>query len=134
MIHVVRADSSNIYSCTRILVYINKIKNNLQKHYLDQYISRWKAEDLFVRLGEYDFKRSNESRSYNFRVVDVRQHVNFELASYHNDIAILKLDRPATFNTYVWPICLPPLGLELTNETAVVIGMYSYCNHCRVIL
>lgn len=87
---------------------------------------RWKAEELLVRLGEYDFKRTNDSRTSNFRVVEIRQHVDFQLASYKNDIAILKLHRPALFNTYVWPICLPPIGLELTNEPAIVIGKYSY--------
>ncbi|XP_059051900.1 proclotting enzyme-like, partial [Achroia grisella] len=83
---------------------------------------RWKAEDLRVRLGEYDFNRNNDSRSYNFLVSEIHQHADFELPSYHHDIAILTLHRPAVFNTYVWPICLPPLGLKLTNKTAVIIG------------
>ncbi|XP_068619886.1 venom protease-like [Battus philenor] len=83
---------------------------------------RWKANELFVRLGEYDLTRTNDSRTYNFRVVEIRQHVGFELSNYHHDIAILKLHRPAAFNTYVWPICLPPPGLNLVDEMAVVIG------------
>ncbi|CAB3233372.1 unnamed protein product [Arctia plantaginis] len=83
---------------------------------------RWKAEELLVRLGEYDFKRTNDSRTSNFRVAEIRQHEDFQLASYKNDIAILQLHRPALFNTYVWPICLPPIGLKLTNEPAIVIG------------
>ncbi|XP_013186070.2 venom protease [Amyelois transitella] len=83
---------------------------------------RWKAQDLRVRLGEYDFDRNNDSRSYNFMVVEIRQHINFELPNYHNDIAILKLHRPAVFNSYVWPICLPPVGMQLTNQTGVIIG------------
>ncbi|XP_026735707.1 venom protease-like [Trichoplusia ni] len=83
---------------------------------------RWKAEELLVRLGEYDFRRSNDSRTYNFKVSEIRQHEAFEIANYKNDIAILKLDRPAIFNTYVWPICLPPLNLPLTDEPAIVIG------------
>ncbi|GBP26636.1 Proclotting enzyme [Eumeta japonica] len=82
----------------------------------------WQASDLYVRLGEYDFKRNNDSRSFNFRVVEIRQHKEFQLSNYHNDIAILKLHRPAVFNSYVWPICLPPLGLQLVNQSAVVIG------------
>ncbi|XP_028038913.1 venom protease-like [Bombyx mandarina] len=83
---------------------------------------RWDADELYVRLGEYDLQRTNDSRSYNFKVVEKIQHPNFELSSYHNDIAILKLHRPAVFNTYVWPICLPPADLDLTNEIATVIG------------
>lgn len=83
---------------------------------------RWKPEELLVRLGEYDFKRSNDSRTYNFKVTEIRQHQGFEISNYKNDIAILKLHRQAVFNTYVWPICLPPVGLSLTDEPAIVIG------------
>ncbi|XP_022114790.2 venom protease [Pieris rapae] len=83
---------------------------------------RWKAEDLFVRLGEYDFQRTNDSRSYNFNVIEVRQHELFDSSNYHHDIAILKLHRPTVFNTYVWPICLPPRGLQLNDKIATVIG------------
>ncbi|CAG4966368.1 unnamed protein product [Parnassius apollo] len=83
--------------------------------------TRSKANQLIVRLGEYDLKRTNDSRTYNFKVVEIRRHM-FDMANYHHDIAILKLHRPAVFNTYVWPICLPPAGLNLVNETAVVIG------------
>ncbi|RVE45651.1 hypothetical protein evm_009700 [Chilo suppressalis] len=83
---------------------------------------RWKAEELYVRLGEYDFTRNNDSRSYDFRVVEIRQHPGFEMPNYHNDIAILKLNRAAVLNTYVWPICLPPMGLNMTNQRVYVIG------------
>ncbi|XP_075984579.1 venom protease-like [Anticarsia gemmatalis] len=83
---------------------------------------RWKAEELLVRLGEYDFRRTNDSRTSNFKVLEVRQHEGFQIANYRNDIAILKLHRPAVFNTYVWPICLPPVSLQLTGEPAIVIG------------
>ncbi|KPI98729.1 Proclotting enzyme [Papilio xuthus] len=83
---------------------------------------RWKASDLFVRLGEYDLKRTNDSRTYNFRVIDIRQHEGYDMSNYHHDIAILKLHRAAVFNTYVWPICLPPMGLDLVDKIAIVIG------------
>lgn len=49
-------------------------------------------------------------------------HSDFDSNTYQNDIAILKLNRPATFNAYVWPICLPPPGLDAVNESAVIIG------------
>lgn len=85
---------------------------------------RWEANELFVRLGEYDLQRSNDSRTYNFKVVEKIQHEGFEISNYHHDIAILKLHRPAVFNTYVWPICLPPIGLDLTNKPSTIIGNY----------
>jgi serine protease 56 len=37
-----------------------------------------KVNDLYVRLGEYDFTRYNETRSRDFRVVEIRQHVDFD--------------------------------------------------------
>lgn len=49
-------------------------------------------------------------------------HQGFDNNTYINDIAILKLNRPAVFNTYVWPICLPPPRLDAVNESAVIIG------------
>lgn len=97
-------------------------------------IPRWKADELHVRLGEYDFRRTNDSRSYNFRVVEIRQHADFELPSYHHDIAILKLHRPAVFNTYVWPICLPPVGMDITDQNAIVIGESEFNPHVIVIM
>lgn len=109
---------------TSYLVILIQNLNNIYQ--LDTLLPhfRWKAEDLFVRLGEYDFQRTNDSRSYNFKVIDIRQHELFDMANYRHDIAILKLHRPTIFNTYVWPICLPPRGLELENEIATVIGAY----------
>lgn len=63
--------------------------------------------DLFVRLGEYDFADFNETRARDFRVADVVQHEDFGDLDYSNDIALLKLDRVTTFNSYIWPVCLP---------------------------
>lgn len=37
-------------------------------------------------------------------------HENFEEVSYKNDIALIELKRPITFNTHMRPICLPTKG------------------------
>ncbi|KOB77351.1 Hemocyte protease-1 [Operophtera brumata] len=56
-------------------------------------------------------------------VAEKIEHAEYDHMSHMNDIALLKLQLPALFNTYVWPICLPPVGLELSvNETTVLIG------------
>jgi hypothetical protein len=80
------------------------------------------AKDVRVRLGEYDFTRSNETRVQNFEVVDIREHANFSFQTYENDIAILKMDRETPFNSYIWPVCLPPPGPNFENMTAIVTG------------
>ncbi|XP_056646082.1 trypsin-1-like [Diorhabda sublineata] len=80
------------------------------------------AEDIFVRLGEYDFNRADESRFRDYDVAEIIQHPNFVVATYENDIAILKLKTAISFNTYMWPICLPPAKRDFVNETVIVAG------------
>lgn len=75
-----------------------------------------------VRLGEYDFRTKGESRSYDFVVKEITEHGEFNPSTYFNDIAILTLEKSTPFNTYVWPVCLPPVGGEYVNKTAVVAG------------
>ncbi|CAH1153546.1 unnamed protein product [Phaedon cochleariae] len=80
------------------------------------------APAIRVRLGEYDFGRRNETRSRDLLVAEIIEHENFELSSYDNDIAILRLETPTSFNSYIWPICLPMRGREYVDETVVVAG------------
>ena len=49
-------------------------------------------------------------------------HENYNDVTYEHDIAIIKLDRPATLSNSVWPICLPPAAERFTNRRAFVIG------------
>jgi serine protease 56 len=84
--------------------------------------NRIRIQDLFVRLGEYSFEAANETRSRDFRVEEIRQHVDFDMATYENDIAILKILRAAVFNSYIWPICMPPLGDKWEGKKAIVVG------------
>ncbi|XP_019865700.2 venom protease [Aethina tumida] len=81
-----------------------------------------KAQDIHVRLGEYDFKKNNETRSMDFPVAEIIQHQEFVEATYANDIAILRLEKPTTFNSYIWPICLPPRRKDFEDVYAVVAG------------
>ncbi|KAJ8942494.1 hypothetical protein NQ318_017790 [Aromia moschata] len=76
------------------------------------------AADIRVRLGEYDFGSGNETRSRDFGVAKIIEHEEFVLSTYTNDIAIV----PTSFNTYIWPLCLPPVRENFENETAVVAG------------
>lgn len=84
--------------------------------------NRIKVQELYVRLGEYSFETANETRTRDFRVAEIRQHADFDAATYENDIAILKLLRPSLFNSYIWPICMPSVGDNLEGKRAVVIG------------
>lgn len=79
-------------------------------------------QDVKIRLGEYDFRKPNETRYKDYTIKNLVLHPEFELATYDNDVAIILLDRPTTFNSYIWPICLPPLNIDYTNKTVFVAG------------
>uniref|UniRef100_A0A182QS33 Phenoloxidase-activating factor 2 n=1 Tax=Anopheles farauti TaxID=69004 RepID=A0A182QS33_9DIPT len=81
-----------------------------------------KLNQFVVRLGEYDFKQYNETRYRDFRVAEIRAHADFDQISYENDIAMLKLIQPSFFNSYIWPICMPPLDDTWNGYQAVVTG------------
>ncbi|XP_053692969.1 proclotting enzyme-like [Sabethes cyaneus] len=81
-----------------------------------------KITQFLVRLGEYDFTQYNETRSRDFRVTEIRSHVDFDPVTYENDIAVLKLFRPSFFNSYIWPICMPPLDDSWVSYRAIVVG------------
>lgn len=84
---------------------------------------KYRASEVFVRLGEYDFNSYNETRSRDFRVTDIRQHRDFDAATYENDIAVLKLHRATLFTSYIWPVCMPPMGENWERYRAVVTGI-----------
>lgn len=65
---------------------------------------KYRREELFVRLGEYDFQRYDETRSRDFNVVEIREHEDYDKQSYENDLAILKLGRPTLLTSYIWPV------------------------------
>ncbi|XP_043286720.1 proclotting enzyme-like isoform X2 [Venturia canescens] len=85
-------------------------------------VHKLRTRDIKVRLGEYDFSRRNEPRTLDFWVTDIRIHEGFDSLNYNNDIAILKIHRPTAFNNYIWPICLPPVGMSFENKSGIITG------------
>lgn len=75
-----------------------------------------------VRLGEYDFESTEETRALDFSIVEISIHPDFDMATYENDIAVIKMHRPTIFDSYIWPVCLPPVGRSFENESAIVTG------------
>jgi secreted trypsin-like serine protease len=66
-----------------------------------------------VRVGEHDwFVR--EGSEVDIQVSQVLRHPMYNPRTFENDVALLRLSRPAQFNQYVQPICLasrdPPVG------------------------
>lgn len=75
-----------------------------------------------MRLGEYDFESTEETRALDFSIVEISIHPDFDTATYENDIAMIKMHRPTIFDSYIWPVCLPPIGQSFENESAIVTG------------
>lgn len=85
-------------------------------------IHKLSPNDFFVRLGEYDFQIQNETRSRDMRVVRVIPHIDYDPYTYENDIALLHVAQSALFNSYIWPVCLPPIGENWENWNGVITG------------
>lgn len=85
-------------------------------------VMKYRRDELFVRLGEYDFKRYDETRARDFKVIEIRAHEHYDKTTYENDIAILKISRPTLFTSYIWPICMPPLGESWEGYNGIVTG------------
>lgn len=50
------------------------------------------------------------------------KYPSFKRPSKYHDIALLKLDRPAQLNSYVWPACIHTDKIIPTNVSLVVAG------------
>lgn len=85
---------------------------------------RLRPQDIKVRLGEYDFEESEETRALDFKISEIRVHRDYDLTTYENDIAILKMYRPTIFDSYIWPVCLPPIDQTFEHRDAIVTGWY----------
>lgn len=85
-------------------------------------VNQHKTSDLLVRLGEYDFRAENETRFRDFRILEARPHIDFDPITYENDIAVIRLDRPTIFTSYIWPICIPPIQETWEGSTGIVMG------------
>ncbi|ESO90984.1 hypothetical protein LOTGIDRAFT_122334, partial [Lottia gigantea] len=65
------------------------------------------ASDMTVNVGEYDYSKT-EAQDQVVGVSKITVHPDYQLDE--NDIAILTLDKPLTFNDCVQPVCLPEVG------------------------
>ncbi|XP_050055388.1 trypsin-2-like isoform X1 [Aphis gossypii] len=83
---------------------------------------KYTKQDSVVRLGEYDFTINNETQYIDYRVTDIRLHPDYDHATHANDIAIVRLNKPTIYNSYIRPICLPKTNMEVYKKNAVVAG------------
>ncbi|XP_075223331.1 venom protease-like [Lycorma delicatula] len=75
-----------------------------------------------ARLGEYDFLKKDDAGSNDYEIANIIVHEDYDEPTHENDVAIIVLARPARYNIYVQPACMPTPGEEYDNRTAVVVG------------
>lgn len=61
----------------------------------------------YIRLGNFHSTTNENGSHYQyFNISETFGHPNFTKRSFYNDIALLKLNKPAIFNEFVGPVCL----------------------------
>lgn len=76
---------------------------------------------MIIRLGEYDFTKPSDSRQ-EIAVDTIFMHEKFDLPTYTNDVALIRLKKKVTFNDRISPICLPPANTVMDGHSAYVVG------------
>lgn len=89
-------------------------------------------------FGEYDISGEVESkRSVSKNVKRVIVHRQYDAATFENDIALLELESPVTYDQHIVPICMPDDDDDFTGRMASVTGWgrlkYGECTLCEVL-
>jgi len=76
--------------------------------------------DTYVMAGFLAVNNRDTAQIKKIRKIHV--HENFVGELYEQDIALLELEEPMTFNSIVLPVCLPPPLKDHTDQTATLTG------------
>ncbi|PZC75017.1 hypothetical protein B5X24_HaOG206842 [Helicoverpa armigera] len=75
-----------------------------------------------IRVGEHDTRTDPDCELtvcapavQDRSIKNITSHPLFNKPAFHNDMAIIKLEKPVTLNDYVTPICLPRTPEQLAN-------------------
>ncbi|KFZ49357.1 Coagulation factor X, partial [Podiceps cristatus] len=82
------------------------------------------SKDLRVLVGMVDKEKEEPGRAMH-RVEKIIAHPDFDIKTYNNDIALLKLEEPITFSEDVIPACLPEVDFAnniLMNQTFGIVS------------
>ncbi|EDS26049.1 serine protease [Culex quinquefasciatus] len=78
---------------------------------------------LTVRLGEWDIVNANEPRKHKeFAVRKIIKHEEWHTRKYHNDLALLILDKPASLVPTINTVCLPEVDEDFNGRRCVAVG------------
>ncbi|XP_066522321.1 transmembrane protease serine 9-like [Hoplias malabaricus] len=83
------------------------------------------TSNLKVYLGRQNQEGSNPNEvSRAVSLIDL--HPQYQSLSYDNDVALLKLDSPVTFTTYIRPVCLSAVDSVLHSGTDTWVTGWGY--------
>lgn len=89
----------------------------------DKYRSRYKENELKVRVGEWDSQTTKERLPYQERKVDrIISHRDFVPAGAFNDFALLVLESPLDKAQHIGTVCLPQQGQVIQSKNCFVSG------------
>ncbi|XP_030082010.1 mite allergen Der p 3 [Drosophila hydei] len=79
------------------------------------------AELIQVRLLEHN-RSASDAQVLQRRAAHVKVHELYNPFSFDNDIALIRLDRPVSFEQRLRPVCLPPSSTSFEGEMAKLTG------------
>lgn len=78
---------------------------------------------LTVRLGDWDIVNAREpNRHVDFTVRKIVKHEDWHPRKYHNDLALLVLDKPATLGPNINTVCLPEVDESFNGKRCEAVG------------
>jgi len=76
-----------------------------------------------VRLGEWNVRDQSEKLPHEDHEIRSKTvHESYNPATFQNDIALLRLDKPVIYKQHIIPVCLPPPMKKFIGSRATVIG------------
>lgn len=86
-------------------------------------VSKYTANDIKVRAGEWDSKTTRERLPYQERnVANIISHKDFVAAGVFNDFALLVLETPMDKAEHIGTVCLPDQGQTIISKNCFVSG------------
>lgn len=109
--------NANLYICGASLVHPQVVLTAAH------YVQNMTADQLAVRLGEWNFKLPSEPAPHqDFLVNKILIHPNYIPKHLHYDVALLFLDHEAELGPTVDTICLPELGQTFDGDRCISSG------------
>nr|CAD7403365.1 unnamed protein product [Timema cristinae] len=112
------ADATNIPETNLTMFSVSQPAYKVKGQYMWRFLA-----NLVAVFGEFDISGELESkRSITKNVKRVIVHRHYDAATFANDLALLELESPVSFDTHIVPICMPKDNEDFTGRMATVTG------------